>query len=235
MFEWVVATFSDYPYLGIATVFLFCGIGLPLPEEIVLISAGYFCFREVADLGWMITVCSVAILIGDIIPFALGRYLGASLLRLRPMRMLITRQRLARFDLWFSRRGDLVIFISRFIAGIRVVTFFTAGTMKTSWLRFIVLDALGIVLIAPLLVWVGARFGGAIDDAIAWVTTVERGILAVAAAIALVVATIWALRRRRRQRLLVGNAAETFVEPSEPIREPAPPPPDSSGLSHQED
>ncbi len=91
------------------------------------------------------------------------------------MRFIVTPERLARFDRWFRQRGDLVIFFSRFVAGIRVVSFFTAGTMKTSWTRFILLDGLGIIIIVPPLVYVGNHFGEEITSALTWVKSIENG------------------------------------------------------------
>ena len=36
MFDWLVETFTAHPYLAAAVVFLICGMGFPLPEELVL-------------------------------------------------------------------------------------------------------------------------------------------------------------------------------------------------------
>src|SRR5688572_5296696 len=140
MFEWLAELFTAYPYAAVGLVIILCGIGLPLPEELVLIAAGYTCYQGVADVVPMIVTCVVAILGGDFIPFYLGHAFGARLLRIRWMRIVVHKRRLATFDDWFRRRGDLVIFLARFIAGLRVVAYFTAGTMKMSWKRFLLLD-----------------------------------------------------------------------------------------------
>lgn len=221
MFEWLVDSFSSHPYVGVTVVFLACGLGLPLPEEIVLLFAGFVCYQELADTTTMMAVCAAAILMGDVIPFALGRIYGTRLLRIRVMRMLVTPERLARFDRWFRRRGEFVVLISRFIAGIRVVSFFTAGTMKMSWTKFLALDLAGIVPIASFFVWIGDRYGSAIEAVISHVRQVERGILITAVASAAVVGVWYWLRWRRRQQLLVGGPAETYVEPSAPVRRAA--------------
>lgn len=213
MFDQIVQALVDFPYLGVALLFLLCGLGLPLPEELVLLAAGYICGRQQAVLHWMMLWCAGAILLGDLLPFVLGRVFGARLLRLRWMRLLINKQRLAMFDRWFRRRGDLVILIARFLAGIRVVAFFTAGTMKMSWTRFLLLDGLGITLIVPLLTYLGFQSTGFIDDLVAKIQSFERGLqwAILATAIALVV-WFW-LWRRRRQRLRSKAPRETFVAP----------------------
>ncbi|HEX6810003.1 MAG TPA: DedA family protein [Planctomycetota bacterium] len=219
MFDEIVDAITKYPYLGVALVFLLCGMGLPLPEEIVLLAAGYVCATsENAKLLWMMLWCGGAILAGDLIPYVLGRVFGVRLLRLRWLRWLVTRKRLASFDRWFRKRGDLVIFIARFLAGIRVVAFFTAGTMKMPWPRFVLLDGLGIVLIVPLLTWLGYHSAGFIEIMIATVQKLERGILwlSVTGGV-LFVASLWFWRRRRQLRRKP-QPAEAFVQPQRPVQ-----------------
>ncbi|MFK7741410.1 MAG: VTT domain-containing protein [Planctomycetota bacterium] len=221
MFDTILQTISDYPYIGVALVFLLCGLGFPLPEEIVLLAAGFVCakFPDKAQLLPMVAWCAGAILIGDLIPFALGRLFGVRLLRLRWLRVFITKQRLATFDRWFRRRGDMVIVISRFVPGLRVVAFFTAGAMKMRLPRFLVLDGTGIVLIVPLLTWVGFRSAGFIEETVAKVQTIERGLLWGAFGGALLLALwIW-WRRHVRQKRARKKLTETFVQPNKPVQD----------------
>jgi membrane protein DedA with SNARE-associated domain len=224
MFEQLVQTIECYPYLGVAIVFLLCGLGLPLPEEIVLLAAGYLCAKLQLTLPLMMAWCAGAILLGDLIPYLLGRVFGVRLLRLRWLRHVITKQRLANFDRWFRRRGDWVILIARFIPGIRVVAFFTGGTMKMGWRRFLLLDGLGIALIVPLLTWLGYRSANFIDRMIATVQKVERGILWGALGAAALGGLWYWLWRRRQRRNRRSGLTETFVQPRkvDPV-EPVPP------------
>ncbi len=221
-FDAVIQMITDYPYLGAAVVFLLCGLGLPIPEEFVLLAAGFVCakFPEQAELWTMMGWCAGAIAVGDLIPYALGRLFGVRLLRLRWLRYLINKRRLATFDHWFRRRGDLVIVISRFMPGLRVVAFFTAGAMKMRWTRFLLLDGLGIVLIVPLMTWLGFRSAGFIEEAFETVQKVERGILwgSIAAAL-LAAAWIW-WARRRSQRRSRAALKEAFVQPRKPVQGP---------------
>lgn len=217
MFDQIVLWLEQYPYLGVAAVFLLCGMGLPLPEELVLLAAGYVCAKLELNLGVMMVWCGGAIVVGDLLPFVLGRVFGTRLLRVRWMRMLVTKRRLATFDRWFRRRGDMVVLIARFVAGLRVVAFFTAGVMKMPWRRFLFYDGIGIVLIVPLLTWLGFTGQEFIDKMVENVKQVERGILWTAlGGGAVLVAWVWWWRRRRRiaARRRVGEA---FVQPSRPV------------------
>jgi membrane protein DedA with SNARE-associated domain len=214
MFDWLVDTFTLYPHLGVAVVCLLCGLGLPLPEELVLISAGYVCFKGLTGLPSMMGACAGAILIGDLMPFLLGRIFGTRLLRLRTMRLLVNKRRLSMFDRWFRRRGDLVIFFARFVTGLRIVAYFTAGTMKMSVVRFILLDLIGIAIVVPLLVGVGYSSGQIIDEAIDKAHRAERWILLTVIACAVLFVGWYVMRKRRRQH--APAPADTYVGPSLP-------------------
>ncbi|MCA8951592.1 MAG: VTT domain-containing protein [Planctomycetes bacterium] len=217
MFDQIVEWLEQYPYLGVAAVFLLCGMGLPVPEELVLLAAGYVCAKFEVNLGIMMVWCGGAIVVGDVLPYVLGRVFGTRLLRLRWMRFLVTKRRLAVFDLWFRRRGDLVILIARFIAGLRVVAFFTAGVMKMPWRRFLLYDGMGILVVVPLLTWLGHRSQAFIDEMIVNVQKVERGIVWTAiAGTVIVVLSFWWWRRRGR-RLARRGVGEAYVQPSRPV------------------
>lgn len=226
MFDSLVETIAEYPYVGIALVFAVCAIGLPLPEELVLIAAGYVCakFPDKASLPWMMVWCATSILSFDGVPYLLGRVFGARLLRIRWMRVIVTRRRLADFDRWFRKRGDLVIFFARFLAGIRTIAFFTAGVMKMPAQRFLLLDGLGVAIIVPLMTFVGHRGAGVIDVVIERVQAVERGLVWSAIGGAVVVLGWWLWRRRQKRRAMQKGPTEAFVEPQLPV--PDEPPPD---------
>ena len=224
MFDWLVETFHTYPYMGVAVVFLFCGAGLPLPEEIVLVAAGFVCyeFPDRASTGWMMVASALGILAGDTVPYLLGRIFGTRILRLRYLRIWVTRRRLVSFDRWFRRRGDLVIFIARFLTGIRMVAFFTAGTQKMAWGRFLLLDGLGIIVLVPPLVLLGYLAGGYIEQAVALVRGIETGIL-IGAGLGIASLGLWYwLRVRGRLKLALGEPADTYVEPTiAPVKPPS--------------
>ncbi|MEZ5975365.1 MAG: hypothetical protein R3E96_11145 [Planctomycetota bacterium] len=52
------------------------GCGLPIPEEVTMVGSGYLVHQELVGFFPVVVVCWVATLLGDSIPFWMGRLLG---------------------------------------------------------------------------------------------------------------------------------------------------------------
>jgi membrane protein DedA with SNARE-associated domain len=156
-------TFGEFSYLAPFVVLLLCGVGLPLPEEVTLIGAGILYHREEVRFLPIVAVCAAAILIGDSIPYWLGRRYGENALRVRWVRRIVHPERLHRLRQRFAEHGNVVTFLCRFVAGIRIPGYFIAGTMGMSYGRFLLLDALGVLVSVPISIYLGKVFGGSVD------------------------------------------------------------------------
>lgn len=160
---WVLGTFGRFNYLAPFLVLFLCGIGLPIPEEVTLIASGLLVHRGQVDFLQITCVCSAAILLGDSIPYALGRRYGMSALKVRWVRRIIHPERFARLERRFERHGNWAVFACRFFAGVRIPGYFLAGTMRMSFGRFLLLDALGVVVSVPVSIWLGMVFAEQVD------------------------------------------------------------------------
>jgi membrane protein DedA with SNARE-associated domain len=136
-------------------VLVFCGLGLPVPEDIVLIASGFLGAEEGTSLFKLIAVMYVGILIGDSIIYTLGRNFGRRVLGTRMGRWVITEDRLVKAEALFERYGTGVVFVGRFLPGLRAPVFFSAGLLRFSWPRFLIMDGFAAFVSAPLFVWLG--------------------------------------------------------------------------------
>jgi membrane protein DedA with SNARE-associated domain len=59
----------------------------------------------------------------------------------------------------FLRWGDKVVFLARFMPGLRTPIFLTAGIYKTSYARFLALDGSAALISVPVWIWIGELFG----------------------------------------------------------------------------
>ena len=189
---------------------------MPLPEEIIAIGSGYLSAKR-PDLvhPWIVWGVIVgSILSSDSIPFSLGKAFGPRLLRLRLMRSWMHQERLASFDTWFRDHGNKTILISRFLPGIRVPAFFTAGCMGVSYWRFLILNGLGALISSGIFIFLGNRFSNRIDQVVQWVQDTERGLLIIVGIAAVAFLGWWMWKIHRRRKLLGDDVRETFVEPT---------------------
>jgi membrane protein DedA with SNARE-associated domain len=207
--------FGEFSYLAAFTVLLLCGLGLPLPEEVTLIGSGILLYREEVEFLPITVVCSVAILLGDSIPFWLGRRYGTSALRLRWVSRLLRPERFARLRTRFDEYGNWAVFGCRFFAGIRIPGYFVAGTMGMRYSRFLLLDALGVLISVPISIYLGKLFGGQVDR----LKETVHDIHLILAFLAFSLVLILLLRMRRRSRPGTGKSANYTTPGSHKPRE----------------
>jgi membrane protein DedA with SNARE-associated domain len=121
---------SDYGYLGIFT-FLALGIfSLSIPDELMLLIAGYFASRGELRLDLTIIIVFLGSISGISLNYIVGRYFGISLLK---KARFIFPSRLARVnDIqgWFNRFGGWVLFLGYFMPGSRHWLPVVAGISK---------------------------------------------------------------------------------------------------------
>ena len=77
---------ADSVYLTLIGILLLCGLGMPIPEDISLISAGYLAHLGVVGVHRVFMVCLLAVLLGDSMAFGLGWKWGHRLLKTRFLR-----------------------------------------------------------------------------------------------------------------------------------------------------
>ncbi len=102
-----------------------CGLGVPLPEDVPLITGGWLVGRN-GSLPLMIVTGLAGILIGDTLIFRAGQIYGEKLLDTRLGRH-IPGERVQRTIAAFDRHGPKFIMAARFVPGLRAVTYFVAG------------------------------------------------------------------------------------------------------------
>src|SRR6185312_6965595 len=122
---------------------LLCGLGLPIPEDISLIAAGYFSWRGALHISKAFAVCFVAVLAGDSLAFFLGRYFGRRVLASQLARKYFTHRRQLKVRAYFRKFGSKVVLVGRFTPGLRFTIFFTAGTLHLRPPVFLIYDFSG--------------------------------------------------------------------------------------------
>lgn len=156
--------FGEYGYIAVFVVLIACGLGVPIPEDITLIAGGVLAGLGKADVFTMIAVGLSGVLLGDGIMFAAGRIFGHRILKLPTVARVIKPKRYAEIQDKFDRYGNWVLFIARFLPGLRMPIYVFAGiSRKISYLRFCFMDGLAACLSVPIWIILGAYGAKNID------------------------------------------------------------------------
>jgi membrane protein DedA with SNARE-associated domain len=193
-------------YYSLAGVLLLCGLGIPIPEDFSLISAGALAYEGVINVHTAFFVCLGAVLGGDTMAFLMGRFFGPRVLASRLFRRVFTPKKQLRVRAYFRKYGSKVMFVGRFLPGLRFTIYFSAGILKVPPAVFFIYDTLAALLSVPLLVYAAYFFGRNIEQVIRWAHRSEYGILVIVGlAVGLIV--FKTLRKRKARRLAVAAPA----------------------------
>jgi len=156
LLEELINLFTQHDYLAVFLVLLICGMGVPIPEDITLVAGGVISGLGYSNVHIMFGVGMAGVLIGDTIMFTLGRYYGENALRWRWVSWLVTPERRELVQQKFDRYGNRLLFIARFLPGLRSPVFFIAGwSRRVSLLKFLMLDGAAALISVPFWVYLG--------------------------------------------------------------------------------
>jgi membrane protein DedA with SNARE-associated domain len=157
MLEHLLEYFQGTPLSlwGPFILLLLCGLGLPMPEDIVLIAAGML--GVIDGHSWIkISVFMYAgVLLGDTMIFFAGQRYGTRLLGTAWFQRIFPPTKQARVEELFAKHGTTGLFIGRFLPGLRAPIFFSAGSLKVSLVKFLLMDGLAALVSVPVFVWLG--------------------------------------------------------------------------------
>ena len=203
MLDFLVSLFTQNGYVAVFIVLMVCGFGLPIPEDITLVAGGVIAGLGYANVHLMVAIGIVGILAGDVLMFVLGRHYGERALRLRWVAYLLTPRRYAMVQAKFSRFGNRLMFVARFLPGLRSPIYLTAGmTRRVSFMQFFLLDAFAALISAPIWVYLGYYGAQNHEWLLKWLDRGKVIVLVVAAIILAVVVRYFWRRSARRQTLL---------------------------------
>lgn len=183
-------------YLILLGILLLCGFGLPIPEDIILISGGYLAYLQVIDLAVFMPLALIGVLAGDATMFFLGRKFGYQLLKKKFVRRFLSSKNLLKAEQAFEKYGDKIFFVARFLPGLRAPIYFTGGALRAKFYKFFIFDSAAAIFSVP--IWILAAYfgGGYIESVIHVGKKVQHGILG-SIILIVIVTFIWRMTRSK--------------------------------------
>jgi membrane protein DedA with SNARE-associated domain len=170
-------------------------VGFVVPGETAAIVGGVAASRGNASVILLCVIVVVAAILGDNVGYLLGRRYGVRLLQTRVLRR--RERRVERARRFLLDHGGPAVLAGRYIAFLRAVIPFLAGTVRLSYGRFLTYNVIGAVTWGIGSVLLGFLAGNSykqIEKALGPATAAIVGIVVVAAVIA------WTIRRHRSER-----------------------------------
>ena len=195
--DFVTTVIGDHGLAAIFLLMLLESACIPFPSEVTMLFGGALTTTAFAgegnELGFWAVVAAgtVGNLVGSWLAYWAGSAGGRPLIDRYGRYLLIRPHEVDKAHVWFERRGELAVFVSRLLPVIRTFISLPAGIAQMPFWRFTVYTAIGCLPWCLALTWLGAELGDR------W-PTVEEVLrpIAWAIAIAIVIAAVVLIRKR---------------------------------------
>lgn len=161
--EWltifIVATISTLGYGGIVLLMAIESACIPLPSEIIMPFSGYLVYTGRFNL-WLVGIAGAfGCVAGSLVAYWVGMYGGRPLIEKYGKYVLVSHHDLDLADRWFSRFGEIIVFVSRLLPAIRTFIAFPAGVARMDLKKFIIYTFAGSLPWCLGLAYVGQKLG----------------------------------------------------------------------------
>lgn len=198
---------AKFSYVGLFAVLLAAGLGIPLPEDIPLVAAGWLVHTGRANLYLMMLTGLAGVMVGDSLMFRLGRKYGVHIVEHKWVRRFAKPWLLEKARQKYAAHGSKILFAARFMPGLRSAMFISAGVFGVPFWKFFLIDGFAALISVPVWVWAGWRFSSHIEQILGSARTATYCIVGLLA-VALIAWGLWEYFHNLRKRNGPPNQAE---------------------------
>lgn len=192
--ETILGWLTQYGYPALFLLLMFGILGLPIPDETLLVFCGYLVFRGRLQFGWAFAAGFAGSLCGISLSYYLGRNFGRKLIHRYGKYIRVTHEHVHRVSAGFHRIGAWLLTIGYFVPGLRHFTALVAGMSHLRYRTFALFAYAGAALWVSTFLTLGYLFGESWEHTSA---TVHRYTLIATAVGAVIAAIVWLIRRAR--------------------------------------
>ena len=193
----LTAWVSQYGYFGLFGLLLLGIVGLPVPDETLLVISGYLISRGRLDsaatfaAGFGGSVCGISV------SYLIGRTAGHAAVNRYGRFVHLTNERLDRVHRWFQRTGEWLLAIGYFIPGVRHFTALVAGMSELEYPKFAVFAYSGAAVWVSTFLAIGYFVG---ENWQAAINLIHEYVLIAALFLVFVAAVAWWIRKKRMRQ-----------------------------------
>jgi membrane protein DedA with SNARE-associated domain len=199
-------------YFGIILFLILTGCGLPIPEEVAIIGAGIASSAGSLEPWRAFAACLVGALLGDCVMYGIGYHFGHSLAKRHPhFAHLLHAERQGTIEEMMRRHGFKVFLLARFMVGLRSPVYLTAGILRISFRRFLLVDAFCATAVVGTFFWLSHRYG---DHIRRWIFRLDLLVtVVVVAVVATLLVLLWKRRRSEAAKQLAAERTTACATP----------------------
>ncbi len=165
-------------YTVLVCLMLASSFGLPVPEEVTLISVGLVAFLAnhpelypppeagltPVNANTLAIVAFFAVFLSDVLVYAIGRYTGSRAFQMPFLKRLFNPNALQKIEGWSQKYGAFAAGIFRFTPGLRFPGHLMCGMTRLSLPKFLLVDGFAALISVPTQVLLIANYGDTILD-----------------------------------------------------------------------
>lgn len=189
-----ISAISSMGYLGVGFLMILESMIFPIPSELVMPFAGFLIAEGKMTFFWVILSSIIGSLIGSFLSYYIGLKGGKKFLIKYGKYFLLNKEHLIKTEKWFSKKGELTIFIGRLVPVVRHFISIPAGFGKMNLKKFTLYTVLGAGMWNFFLTYIGFILGNNWDKIKHYSDYFSWGILIILV-VALIYVIIKALRK----------------------------------------
>ena len=197
--ESIFAWIGHYGYFGLFALLVLGIVGVPVPDETLLMFTGYLVFKQKLALVPTIISAFLGSVCGISISYTLGRTLGLYLVHRVGHFLHIDAAKLDHVRVWYDRRGKYALVLAYFIPGIRHLAAYVAGSAELSLMVFALFAYTGALLWCSSFIMLGYFLG---DEWRRLSGSVHRYAIVGTCVVIVIGAIVFVLARRRQTSML---------------------------------
>jgi membrane protein DedA with SNARE-associated domain len=202
-------------YVSIVVILVLTGMGLPIPEEVPIIGAGILASHGTLEPLPAFLACLLGAIGGDCVLFAIGYHFGHNLAKRHPrFAHLLHAEREEYIERMLRKHGLKVFFLARFMVGIRAPVYLTAGILRMSFRRFLLVDLLCATTVVGLFFGLAYQFGDRLNKKIIQRTEIALTVIVLAIVVGVAI-YFW----RRHQKKIIEADLERAELPQPEVEE----------------
>ena len=201
-------------YLAVAGILLASAFGLPIPEEVPIVSVGLLAYMgahpgefppptenaSVVNGYEAAMVLLLAVIAADSLVFGLGRAYGRKLVGHPKLQKVFSEKRLGFIDNWVRKYGNYAVFLFRFTPGARFPAHIILGMSAIPYWQFALVDCFAALISVPTQILLIFHFGKPIISVIHEFRNVLFVVIAVAVLGVFFKNWLWPLWKKRRSQ-----------------------------------